>query len=107
MAVVALQEPACADQVHKVMTRAASNVRFNMPLASACADDREQYCGDVQPVRHFDLSCTARGLSLPPLTANHDPPAGLLVEEDMLDMRCVIDKCALHRELGCQDSVLP
>ena len=45
------QEPACADQVHKVMTRAASNIRFNMPLASACADDREQFCGDVQPVR--------------------------------------------------------
>ena len=42
--------------------RAASNIRFNMPLASACADDREQFCGDVQPVR---LSESALALSVP------------------------------------------
>ena len=45
-----MQEPACEEQVHKVMTRASSNIRFNMPLASACADDRELHCSDVQPV---------------------------------------------------------
>lgn len=45
------QEPACSEQLHKVMTRAATNVRFNMPLATACADDRERFCDEVQPVR--------------------------------------------------------
>jgi len=44
------------------MTRAASNIRFNMPLASACADDREQFCGDVQPVR---LPASAVATSVP------------------------------------------
>ena len=52
------QEPSCADQVHKVMTRASSNVRFNMPLATACADDREDWCGDVQPVRRLPDRCS-------------------------------------------------
>lgn len=40
----------CKDQVHKLTERAAQDVRFDEPLADACAEDRKTYCEDVQPV---------------------------------------------------------
>lgn len=43
--------PAClAAQVHRKMTRASRDIRFDEILANACQDDRKEFCNDVQPV---------------------------------------------------------
>lgn len=39
-----------AAQVHRKMSRASRDIRFDEILANACQDDRKQYCFDVQPV---------------------------------------------------------
>ena len=45
-----LHSQECRDQVHRKMTRAARDIRFDDVLANACQEDRKQYCNDVQPV---------------------------------------------------------
>lgn len=44
-----LHSQACRDQVHRKMSRASRDIRFDEILANACQDDRKQYCNDVQP----------------------------------------------------------
>jgi len=44
-----LQDPACQKRVHKLTTRAASDIRFDRPLADACYEDRQKLCKDVAP----------------------------------------------------------
>ncbi len=42
--------PKCKDQVHKVIARAAQDIRMDEPLADACFEDRQQLCEDEPPV---------------------------------------------------------
>jgi hypothetical protein len=37
--------------IYEYQKLAAQDVRFDVPLADACMDDRMKYCGNVQPVR--------------------------------------------------------
>lgn len=46
-----LKSDKCKDEVHRRMTRAARDIRFDEVLASACTEDRSRFCSDVQPVR--------------------------------------------------------
>ena len=39
------------DQVKKYQELAAENIRFDAPLADACFEDRQRFCGSVPPVR--------------------------------------------------------
>ena len=41
----AAQVPECQQEVHQVMARAASDLRFDLPLAVACSLDRQTFCG--------------------------------------------------------------
>ena len=40
----------CRKQVQKYMELAAQDVRFDVPLARDCADDRQRYCANVPAV---------------------------------------------------------
>lgn len=44
-----LTDPACSQAVHATMVRAGEDIRFAVSLAEACYDDRQKYCGNVQP----------------------------------------------------------
>ncbi|KAK9857617.1 hypothetical protein WJX84_000703, partial [Apatococcus fuscideae] len=41
--------PKCKDQVHKVIARAAQDIRMDEPLADACFEDRQKLCEDEPP----------------------------------------------------------
>lgn len=40
----------CKSQVKKYVTLAAQDIRFDVPLAEACYEDRQKYCSAVPPV---------------------------------------------------------
>lgn len=42
-----IQDPACKSRVLKMMEFASSDIRFDVALATACADDRYGLCGNV------------------------------------------------------------
>ncbi len=44
-----IQVPACAARVQKIMEYASSDIRFDVPLAEACFEDRQEFCGSVPP----------------------------------------------------------
>lgn len=44
-----IQSPACQARVHKIMEYASSDIRFDVPLADACYEDREAFCDNVAP----------------------------------------------------------
>ena len=44
-----IQAPACAARVQKIMEYASSDIRFDVPLAEACFEDRQEFCGSVPP----------------------------------------------------------
>jgi Cysteine rich repeat len=44
-----LRSVECRDKVHRKMSRAARDIRFDDVLANACQEDRRMYCNDVQP----------------------------------------------------------
>lgn len=46
-----IKNPSCKEVVKKYKQLAAEDVRFNLPLADACYEDRLTLCGDVPPVR--------------------------------------------------------
>eukprot|EP00898_Chlorokybus_atmophyticus_P002052 jgi/Chlat1/2848/Chrsp194S08770 len=52
-----LSVPECKEEVHRVMKRAAEDVRFDEPLADYCWEDRERLCKDVPPGNARVLSC--------------------------------------------------
>lgn len=35
--------------MHKIMEYAASDIRFDVPLADACYEDRQDFCSGVPP----------------------------------------------------------
>ena len=41
--------PACQAAVHRVMQRGSEDIRFNVRLGDACAEDRGSLCGDIKP----------------------------------------------------------
>lgn len=41
----------CKAEVHRRLSRAARDIRFDEVLASSCMEDRNRFCSDVQPVR--------------------------------------------------------
>jgi hypothetical protein len=45
-----LKSDKCKAEIHRRLTRAARDIRFDEVLASACTDDRNRFCADVQPV---------------------------------------------------------
>jgi len=44
-----LKNDKCKAEVHRRMSRAAKDIRFDEVLANACYDDRAKFCNDVQP----------------------------------------------------------
>ena len=42
-----IQVPACAARVQKIMEYASSDIRFDVPLAEACFEDRQEFCASV------------------------------------------------------------
>lgn len=73
-----LSDEECRKSVHRVIQRAAEDIRFDEPLADACYQDRKQFCPNAHAVRstctgrHFsDLRCDSSGLG-----AGHPLPAG-------------------------------
>lgn len=48
-----LMDEGCQQQVHKLMSLASEDVRFNQILSEACLSDRERFCKDTQQVRHM------------------------------------------------------
>ena len=44
-----IENPSCKARVTKVKELAASDIRFDIPLAEACYDDRRQFCSGVPP----------------------------------------------------------
>lgn len=44
-----IKDSACKARVTKVKEIAASDIRFDIPLAEACYRDRQQFCANVQP----------------------------------------------------------
>lgn len=44
-----ISDPGCKARVLKVMEYAASDIRFDVPLAEACYEDRQDFCASVPP----------------------------------------------------------
>lgn len=44
-----IENPACQKRVRKYIELASEDIRFNVPLAEACYDDRVQLCNNVAP----------------------------------------------------------
>ncbi len=44
-----IQSQACAARVQKIMEYASSDIRFDVPLADACFEDRQEFCANVPP----------------------------------------------------------
>lgn len=47
-----IKSKACQMQVHKYVELAAQDIRFDVPLADACYNDRMELCANVPPVSH-------------------------------------------------------
>lgn len=45
-----LRDDKCRAEVHRRISRAAKDFRFDEVLAKECYDDRTRFCNDVQPV---------------------------------------------------------
>ena len=67
-----LKSPDCAAAVHASLARAAADIRFDAPLAAACAGDRARACGHVPPGSAAVLRCLqdARGTLTPECAAS-------------------------------------
>lgn len=64
-----IQSPACSARVQKIMEYASSDIRFDVPLAEACFEDRQEFCGNVPPgsarvIRCLQDRCPPAGPSL-------------------------------------------
>jgi Golgi apparatus protein 1 len=49
--VAEITDERCRSLVKQYQALASQDVRFNVPLAEACFDDRTKLCADVPPVR--------------------------------------------------------
>lgn len=54
-----LMDSNCQEQVHKMMSLASEDIRFNQILSDACLSDRERFCKDTQQVIHRCASNSA------------------------------------------------
>eukprot|EP01023_Acetabularia_acetabulum_P062960 TRINITY_DN783_c0_g2_i1.p1 TRINITY_DN783_c0_g2~~TRINITY_DN783_c0_g2_i1.p1 ORF type:complete len:858 (-),score=205.30 TRINITY_DN783_c0_g2_i1:1114-3687(-) len=52
-----LKEESCGQYVHKIMAQEFSDIRLDIPLAEACADDRNKFCGGIPPGSAGVISC--------------------------------------------------
>lgn len=53
-----LADEECRNAVHRVIQRAAEDIRFDEPLADACFQDRKQYCPGAHAVRLlYECAC--------------------------------------------------
>ena len=61
-----LHSSKCKDEVHKVMTRASEDIRFNQMLSEACLTDREVHCNNTQQVMQLSqgIQCKHRQVLL-------------------------------------------
>ncbi|KAG1656262.1 hypothetical protein FOA52_011910 [Chlamydomonas sp. UWO 241] len=50
----------CKEQVNKYVALAASDIRFDVPLAEACFEDRQKFCGKVPPGSARVIRCLTR-----------------------------------------------
>ncbi|KAG1660746.1 hypothetical protein FOA52_010620 [Chlamydomonas sp. UWO 241] len=55
-----MQNEECKGQVKKYMELAASDIRFDVPLAEACFEDRQKFCGKVPPGSARVIRCLTR-----------------------------------------------
>eukprot|EP00798_Chlamydomonas_sp_ICE-L_P010489 gene10489-8455_t len=58
----------CLEQVNKYIKHAAEDIRFDVPLAEACYEDRQKYCSNVAPGSARVIRClSSKRNSLSPL----------------------------------------
>lgn len=50
-----IQSGVCKSQVRHYQQLAAEDIRFDIPLADACYEDRQKLCANVPPVRPFEI----------------------------------------------------
>lgn len=73
-------------QVKKYMALAAQDIRFDVPLAEACYEDRQKYCGSVPPVgRGLGWGGYAMNCAVKPCVGRM-PPVSALVLVGMGDL---------------------
>ena len=53
--------PSAPPQVRKYQQLAGEDIRFDVPLADACYEDRLKVCGSVPPVSGWGLPCCSLG----------------------------------------------
>jgi hypothetical protein len=63
-----LRSDKCKAQIHRITQRASRDIRFDEMLASACTEDRNKYCQDIQPgsarvIRCLQVSRAQPGLA--------------------------------------------
>ena len=85
----------CKSQVKKYVVLAAGDIRFDVPLAEACYEDRQKFCANVPPVRQGTRD-THGGTSthaLPCCTTSVSPPH----THPRLWEACLVMKLLCHR----------
>jgi hypothetical protein len=56
-----LRSDKCKAQIHRMTQRASRDIRFDEMLASACTEDRNKYCQDIQPGSARVIRCLQVG----------------------------------------------
>jgi len=70
--------PGCKSRVLKIMEYASSDIRFDVPLAEACFDDRQDFCSGVPPGSARVIRCLQDKCPRPPPHPPHPSPSPLL-----------------------------
>jgi hypothetical protein len=60
-----LRSDKCKAQIHRMSMRASRDIRFDEVLASACTEDRNKYCTDIQPGSARVIRCLQVRRALP------------------------------------------
>ena len=83
-----IQSQACAARVQKIMEYASSDIRFDVPLADACFEDRQEFCANVSPGSARVIRCLQDRCPYPIL-----PHPGLITD---------VDRCAWSGSCGLE-----
>lgn len=98
-----IPDNACKSMVHEYQKLAAQDIRFDVPLADACIDDRLKYCANVQPVRELlqHVSCWLLSHPLSASSAHVRAAAHNTASAIDCPSMCVIIKPSAHLTHAC------
>ena len=82
-----ISDPACKSRVTKVKEVAASDIRFDIPLAEACYTDRQTFCANVQPGSARVIRCLQNRSVKPVFTMI------LLAHDDAISLHLFVHGC--------------